>query len=214
MNQATVIRDKIVAHALSRQVKQDAIDKLGDDIVNRRVLAPLCILDIAYGIYQEDIAPLPLKQECKVLRKRIHKLFSEGMFNRKGSIYGALTEDEICFLSDYSDNINNAIKGDLQKLYYALQSKTMDMPTEQRHTLCQILSMETVLLVAQSTLYYDWNCKYPILDHAISSCFRLAQMYRNKCLGNKDADISFTDDDTNFINCVKVIHNHIYQVAI
>lgn len=211
---ASVIRDKILAYALRRAVSKEAIEKYGEETINRRILAPLCIIDIAYGIYQDDIADIQLKQECKVLRKRVFKLFSEGIFNRKGAIYGALTEDEICYLSDYSDKISEAIKGDLQKLYYYLQAKTMDMPTTQRHILCQILIMETVLLVAQSNMHFDWNCKYPILDNAISALFRLAQMYRNKCLGSKDTDLSFTDKDTDFINSVKIIHNKIYSVEL
>lgn len=214
MSQASVIRDKILDYALRRAVSKEAIEKYGEETINRRILAPLCIIDIAYGIYQDEIADLQLKQECKVLRKRVFRLFSEGIFNRKGAIYGALTEDEICYLSDHSDKLNNAIKGDLQKLYYSLQSKTMDMPTEQRHILCHILVMETVLLVAQSNMHFYWNCKYPILDNAISALFRLAQMYRNKCLGNKDTDLSFTDNDDNFINSVKIIHNKIYSVEL
>lgn len=214
MNQATIIRDKILAHALRRKVNQQAIDKHGEEGVNRKMLAPLCIMDIAYGIYQSDIAGIPLKQECKVLRKRVQKLFSEGIFNRRGAIYGALTEDEICYLSDHSDKLNEAIKDVLQTIYYTLQRKCMDMPTYERDIFCKILIMETVLLVAQSCLGVDWECKYPILDNAISSLFRLAQMYRNKCLGNKDADISFADDDQDLINCVKIIHTRIFEVAL
>lgn len=211
---ASVIRDKILAYSLRRAISKEAIEEHGEENINRRILAPLCIIDIAYGIYQEEIAKLPFKQECKVLRKRVFRLFNEGMFNRRGAIYGALTEDEICYLSDYSDRLSDAIKSDLDKLYYSLQAKTMDMPTEQRHILCQILIMETVLLVAQRNMYYDWNCKYPILDNAISALFRLAQMYRNKCLGNKDTDISFTDKDNDFINSVKIIHNKIHSVEL
>lgn len=214
MNQASIIRDKIFAYALRRDVSKEAIEKYGEETINRRILAPLCIIDIAYGIYQDDIADIPLKQECKVLRKRVFRLFNEGIFNRRGAIYGALTEDEICYLSDHSDKLSESIKKDLQNLYYSLQAKAMDMPTEQRHIFCQILVMETVLLVAQSNMYFDWQCKYPILDNAVSALFQLAQMYRHKCLGNKDTDISFTDKDDNFINSVKIIHQKIYQVAV
>ena len=214
MNQASVIRDKILAYALRRAVSKEAIEKYGEETVNRRILAPLCIIDIAYGIYQDEIADLPLKQECKVLRNRVFRLFSEGIFNRKGAIYGALTEDEICYLSDHSDKLNNAIKGDLQKLSYSLQSKTMDMPTEQRDVLCNILVMETVLLIAQSNLHYDWQCSYPILDKAVTSLFRMAQVYRHQVLGNKDTDIEFGDNDEHFINAVKIIHEKIYKVAV
>lgn len=214
MNQASVIRDKILAYALRRAVSKEAIEKYGEETVNRRILAPLCVIDIAYGIYQDEIADLPLKQECKVLRKRVFRLFSEGIFNRRGAIYGALTEDEICYLADHSDKLNNAIKGDLQKLYYSLQAKTMDMPTEQRNVLCNMLVMETILLISQSSIFYDWKCKYPILDSAVSAMFRMAQVYRQQVLGNKDTDLTFGDKDENFVNSVKIINNKIYSVVL
>lgn len=69
MNQASVIRDKILAYALRRKVSQDALDKHGEEIVNRRILTPLCFIDVAYGIWQEHFLNLPVKQEMKPLKK-------------------------------------------------------------------------------------------------------------------------------------------------
>lgn len=214
MNTASTIRDKILAYALRRQVSQKALEEHGEELVNRRILTPLCVIDIAYGIWQEKFVEMPMKQECKLLKKRVQKLFNEGIFNQKGVLYGSLDEDEICYLSDHSDNLNNAIKDALQKLYYSLQRKMMDMPTEQRDACCNMLVMETILLVAQSSLYCDWSCQYPTLDKAIKSMFRMAQVYRQQVLGNKDTDISFTDEDNDFINCVKIINKKIYEVAV
>lgn len=214
MSQASVIRDKILAYALRRKVSQDALNKHGEDVVNRRILTPLCFIDVAYGIWQEQFLNLPVRQEMKLLKKRVQRLFSEGMFSRKGVIYGALNEDEICYLSDISDKLNDVIKGDLQILHYALQEKTMDMPTEQRNVLCNMLVMETILLISQSSIFYDWKCKYPILDSAVSAMFRMAQVYRQQVLGNKDTDLTFGDKDENFVNSVKIINNKIYSVAL
>ena len=214
MNQASVIRDKILMYALKRKVSQDALSKHGEDVVNRRILTPLCFIDVAYGIWQEQFLNLPVKQEMKLLKKRVERLFSEGIFSRKGVIYGALNEDEMCYLSDISDKLNEAIKGDLQILHYTLQEKTMDMPTEQRNVLCNMLVMETILLICQSSIFYDWNCKYPILDSAVSAMFRMAQVYRQQVLGNKDTDLTFGDKDENFVNSVKIINNKIYSVAL
>lgn len=214
MNQASVIRDKILAYALRRKVSQDALNKHGEEVVNRRILTPLCFIDVAYGIWQEQFLNLPVRQEMKLLKKRVQRLFSEGMFSRKGVIYSALNEDEICYLSDISDKLNDVIRGDLQILHYALQEKTMDMPTEQRNVLCNMLVMETILLISQSSIFYDWKCKYPILDSAVSAMFRMAQVYRQQVLGNKDTDLTFGDKDENFVNSVKIINNKIYSVAL
>ena len=214
MNQASVIRDKILAYALRRKVSQDALDKHGEDVVNRRILTPLCFIDVAYGIWQEQFLNLPVRQEMKLLKKRVQRLFSEGMFSRKGVIYGALNEDEMCYLSDISDKLNDVIKWDLQILHYTLQEKTMDMPTYQRNVLCNMLVMETILLISQSSIFYDWKCKYPILDSAVSAMFRMAQVYRQQVLGNKDTDLTFGDKDENFVNSVKTINNKIYSVAL
>lgn len=214
MNQASVIRDKILDYALRRKVSQDALDKHGEEVVNRRILTPLCFIDVAYGIWQEQFLDLPVRQEMKLLKKRVQRLFSEGMFSRKGVIYGALNEDEMCYLSDISDKLNDVIKGDLQILHYTLQEKTMDMPAEQRNVLCNMLVMETILLISQSSIFYDWKCKYPILDSAVSAMFRMAQVYRQQVLGNKDTDLTFGDKDENFVNSVKIINNKIYSVAL
>ena len=214
MNQASVIRDKILAYALRRKVSQDALAKYGEEVVNRRILTPLCFIDVAYGIWQEQFLNLPVRQEMKLLKKRVQRLFSEGMFSRKGVIYGALNENEMCYLSDISDKLNDAIKGDLQILHFTLQSKTMDMPTEQRNVLCNMLVMETILLISQSSLFYDWKCKYPILDSAVSAMFRMAQVYRQQVLGNKDTDLTFGDEDENFVNSVKIINKKIYSIAL
>ena len=214
MNQASVIRDKILMYALKRKVSQDALSKHGEDVVNRRVLTPLCFIDVAYGIWQEQFINLPVKQEMKLLKKRVQRLFSEGMFSRKGVIYGALNEDEMCYLSDISDKLNDEIKGDLQILHYTLQEKTMDMPAEQRNVLCNMLVMETILLISQSSIFYDWKCKYPILDSAVSAMFRMAQVYKQQVLGNKNTDLTFGDKDENFVNSVKIINNKIYSVAL
>ena len=214
MNQASVIRDKILAYALKRKVSQDALSKHGEDVVNRRILTPLCFIDVAYGIWQEQFLNLPVRQEMKLLKKRVQRLFSEGMFSRKGVIYGALNEDEMCYLSDISDKLNDVIKGDLKILHYTLQEKTMDMPAEQRNVLCNMLVMETILLISQSSIFYDWKCKYPILDSAVSAMFRMAQVYRQQVLGNKDTDLTFGDKDENFVNSVRIINNKIYSVAL
>lgn len=214
MNQASVIRDKILAHALRRKVSQDALSKHGEEFVNRRILIPLCFIDVAYSIWQEHFLNLPVKQEMKLLKKRVQRLFSDGMFSRKGVIYRALNEDEICYLSDISDKLSNAIKNDLTILHYTLQSKTMDMPVEYHNVLCNMLIMETILLISQSSLFYDWNCKYPILDSAVSAMFQMAQVYRQQVLGNKDTDLTFGDKDENFVNSVKIINNKIYSIAL
>lgn len=214
MNQASVIRDKILAHALRKKVSQDALNKHGEEFVNRRILIPLCFIDVAYSIWQEHFLNLPVKQEMKLLKKRVQRLFSDGMFSRKGVIYGALNEDEICYLSDISDKLSDAIKSDLTILHYTLQSKTMDMPVEYRNVLCNMLTMETILLISQSSLFYDWNCKYPILDSAVSAMFQMAQVYRQQVLGNKDTDLTFGDKDENFVNSVKIINNKIYSIAL
>lgn len=214
MNQASVIRDKILQYALRRKVSQEALEKHGEEIINRRILTPLCVIDIAYGIWQENFVNLSVKQEMKILKKRVQALFHEGMFSREGVIYKSLTDEEVCYLSDHSDNLNDAIKEDLDRLYYSLQSKSMDMPTQERSIFCNILVMETILLVAQSSLFYDWSCKYPTLDKAVSSLSTMARVYRQQVLGGKNSTLVFNDKDMSFVNGIKIINRKLYEVAV
>lgn len=214
MNQASVIRDKILEHALKRKVSQEALEKHGEETINRRILTPLCVIDIAYGIWQENFVNLSVKQEMKILKKRVQALFHEGMFSRDGVIYKSLTDEEVCYLSDHADNLNDAIKEDLGRLYYSLQSKSMDMPTQERSIFCNILVMETILLVAQSSMFYDWNCKYPTLDKAVSSLSTMARVYRQQVLGGKNSTLVFDDKDMSFVNGIKIINRKLYEVAV
>jgi hypothetical protein len=74
--------------------------------------------------------------------------------------------------------------------------------------------METLLLVTQSSMLCDMNCKYPELDKAVKSAFLMALKYRQQCLGVNDKDIAFTDNDKDFINSIKIIHKKIYNIAV
>jgi hypothetical protein len=214
MNEASTIRKKILQHALKVDVSQKNIDKYGEEVVNRRILTPLCLIGVAYDFWQDKLKNIQFRQECKMHQKKIHALFHNGIFSRNGVMYGALSEDEIYYMSELSDKLADEIKQDMTKLYYTLQAKSMDMQTEQREVFCNILLMETILLVTQSCMLCDWNCKYPALDKAIKSAFLMARMYRQQCLGADDKDIAFTDDDKDFINSVKIIHKKIFDVAV
>lgn len=214
MNEASTIRKKILKHALNVDVSQKKIEEFGEDVINKRILTPLCLIGVAYDFWQDKLKNTPFRQECKMHQNKIHALFHKGIFNRNGVMYAALTEDEIYYMSELSDKLAEEIKQDMTKLYYTLQAKSMDMQTEQREVFCNILLMETILLVTQSCMACDWNCKYPLLDKAIKSAFILAQTYRHQCLGANDKDIAFTDRDKDFINSIKIIHHKIFNVAV
>ena len=48
MNEASTIRKKILQHALKVDVSQKKIEEYGEDVVNRRILTPLCLIGVAY----------------------------------------------------------------------------------------------------------------------------------------------------------------------
>ena len=214
MNQASIIRKKILQHALKVDVSQKKIEEYGEDVVNRRILTPLCLIGVAYDFWQDKLKKIPFRQECKMHQNKIHALFHNGIFSRNGYLYGALNEDEIYYMSELSDKLAEEIGQDMTKLYYTLQAKSMDMQTEQREVFCNILLMETLLLVTQSSMLCDMNCRYPELDKAVKSAFLMAQKYRQQSLGVNDKDIAFTDNDKDFINSIKIIHKKIYNIAV
>lgn len=206
------IRDKILFHAIKQTISQEAIEKYGAEAINRRYLTPLCIMDVAYTIWQDKLDEVEFKHENKALQKRISKLFHEGIFAREGYLYKALTDDEVLFLCNHSEKLLEEAKTDLMKLYYTLQRECMDMKLEQRDILCRILVMETVLVITHRALFTDWESRYFTLDKAISSCGTLAKNYRQQCLGNKNVLMKFESKDLE--NAISIIHKRFYSVPL
>lgn len=65
-----VIRKKILQHALKVDVSQKNIDKYGEEVVNRRILTPLCLIGVAYDFWQDKLKNIQFRQECKMHQKR------------------------------------------------------------------------------------------------------------------------------------------------
>lgn len=103
----------------------------------------------------------------------------------------------------------------------------MDIPTEHRNVICDILEMQTILVVSQSNLYADLNLKYPALDNIISALLLLENKYRQYNLGKQGKESKkkgknnipqnnqeFSKYDINIVNSLKIIIRKIYEVAI
>lgn len=229
MSIASQIKDKILNHGIGEIRAAHTLERfagLNEEQINRIVLIPFCVIDIAYRKWQEKVVNIPEKQELKIIKKRVQNLFEKCLYNTKGCIYGGLNEDEICFMSDYSDKIYNAIQRDLQIHFYALQEKLMDIPTEHRNVICDILEMQTILVISQSNLFSDLNIKYPALDNTISALLLLENKYRQYNLGKQDRESKkkgknnmlqnnqeFSKDDINIVNSLKIIVRKIYEVT-
>ena len=78
-NRATEIRNKIVSGIFFKPNPE-----YEEDVINTRIFSPICIIDVAYGIWQEDILKSNyLQHRNKVMAKDITRLWSEMVYNGK-----------------------------------------------------------------------------------------------------------------------------------
>jgi hypothetical protein len=208
MKRKTELRQKFLT-SIGIKAKEE---KFSEDVINQRILAPLCILDVAYGLWQEKIVPYEFKQEAKQAKNEIAKKFNE-IYSTKGVFYKGFNQDDIYEMSEMSDKMRELIDKDVMLLYYALQKKCMDIDTEAREIFCNILVVETLLLIPQASLKLDWNCQYRALDRIVKCLGSMAKTFRNQQLGSRLDKFLFTENDKDFMTLIRTINRKMYRAV-
>ena len=210
MNKATEIRKKFLK-GISMVVKP--VEGVTEDYLNSRTLLPIATLDVAYGMWQERIAPLQMRHEVKRQFNRVQKMWSTLIFSTQGVFYKELDTDDVYYLSELADKIYDSIKNDIDLLQLSLQKKMMDVPIEDRNIICNILATETIILIVHASVEFDWGCRFKTFENMEKQMHNMADLYLQKTLGKKYRDIRFTDDD-DFIQFIKRINKKIYQIEV
>lgn len=83
------------------------------------ILYPWLISDVAYSLYGEFIKPLQLRQQVKQSQKAWGEAFRELYRN----LFGFLTPDEMCEVTDLMDDMEDAIHNDIVRLRVSVLSQ-------------------------------------------------------------------------------------------
>ena len=135
----TIVRDKFLRMAGVAVTK--VTEKLDEQTINARVLAPVCALDIAYGMFQE-LDPNYFKHNSKKWYNEVRMKF-KAIFGTQGILYRSLTDDETMTLNDYMEKITDECKHDTDILWWQLQSHLMDFPQPDREIATKLVFIIT-----------------------------------------------------------------------
>lgn len=178
--------DKFLA---SKVLKVNGELKIPREQFNSKVLAPICIMDVAYGMLQKVFAK-DHKHEAKQLINRIRKIFSERIYATKGLFYEGLNEDDVMYLSDLSDKQGEQLDETIDKFYWfimdVIKKEQGDKDKFKRaDEYCNIFIASTLVKFTQTKIDLDWKSKSSSIDQLMFSLERLAEVTRAKELNNK-----------------------------
>ena len=188
--------------------------KVSEDEFNSRILAPICLIDVAYGILQDKVfKAYPHKQKCKQLMGEILKIFSTYIYHCKGTLYRALNTDEVYYLSEYSEMQAELIEKDVELLYWQLNDYCHDMQDfKQRDIQCNLMVAVTLLYIVDHLMQIDWLANYGRLKVLTKKIAQFGEEWRRQCLKQKDVRVRI-DDDTPVREFVSAINSKIRLVS-
>lgn len=110
---------------------------------------PMLLMDAMNLLYEEYVAPLPLKHREKQLRTRWHEAYKH-FINQE---FMAFNDDQKCVLCDRMNELEEAIHSEVEMFRVASMNHFMNYDINVRLTLSAILSCN---ILAQSAEYI-WN---------------------------------------------------------
>lgn len=194
-NKATEIRDKIVGG-----IKFTPSSHFPEDVINTRVLSPICVVDIAYGIWQEEVLKSRyLQHKSKVLAKEITRKWSAWVYNEKGAFYHNLNTEDVYVLSEYSDQLKEYMQCELNFLYLAIEKKMTHVAKGYRDLLVAIYVVSVLLNACLSNMELDWRVKHDGVGRVINMVIDLYESVRKVATINGEVPSDTTQGDVRLI---------------
>ena len=203
----TIVRDKFLRMAGVAVTK--VTEKLDEQTINARVLAPVCALDIAYGMFQE-LEPNYFKHNSKKWYNEVRMKF-KAIFGTQGILYRSLTDDETMTLNDYMEKITDECKHDTDILWWQLQSHLMDFPQPDREIATKLVFIITICYYTHDMMILDIGTKFVELEHIYRRTSLIVNDMALRLLDHDSTDINF--EDKMFEQTLTILFNHINQVT-
>lgn len=183
VNRATEIRNKIVSGIYFKPNP-----KYEEDVINTRIFSPICIIDVAYGIWQEDVLKSNyLQHRNKVLAKEISRMWSAMVYNEEGAFYKNLNDDDVYEVSEYADRLKDSLQQELNFLYISIERKIPHVVKGYRDLLTAIYVVSVLLNASLANMELDWCVKHDGVGRVINKVIDLYDDVRKVATVNGDA---------------------------
>lgn len=182
-NRATEIRNKIMSGIFFKPNP-----KYEEDVINTRIFSPICIIDVAYGIWQEDVLKSNyLQHRNKVLAKEITRMWSTMVYNEEGAFYKDLNDDDVYEVSEYADRLKDSLHQELNFLYISIERKIPHVVKGYRDLLTAIYVVSVLLNASLANMELDWHVKHDGVGRVINKVIDLYDNVRKVATVKGDA---------------------------
>lgn len=197
LNKATVIRNKFCKNIYGGVPKE--CDEVNEDVINTHMLSPYCLMDVAYGMWQELIKVAEFNKENKVYLDEIKLMWSNDIYGKNNAFFKGLTDNDIYELSEYSDKLANHLKKNIKCLYNNIYSSLGFMKDKHRIVYTNFWVIDTLLNISISKFDEDWSITFEglkILSDKISKLGSayLYQYYENEKITFKESIYKILED--------------------
>lgn len=208
INKATIIRNKFFTALYGNKPNESSKEK--EDAINTNILSAYCIMDVAYGIWQELIKKVQFTNECEDIVNEIKLIWSNDIYSKKNVFYKDLTDNEIYELSEYSDKLAKHIQRDIRCLYNNAYSIVGFLEERERDAYSQLFVISLILTVSMCKFKEDWKLTFIPLEHLYNKITMLTDAYIAQ--HNENAVIQFKESIYKVIdNIYKKINNIRYE---
>jgi len=120
-------------------LKSKGLKRMGGNDGDASPILPLIMMDMAYQLYREHIAPIECKQEMKQLKNRWKMNYSA--FNK--DFFRVFNADETDFIVDMMDEFDEFIKKDLTIAFWQFTNVMKDEPIDRQKVLsaCMLINI-------------------------------------------------------------------------
>lgn len=197
MNKATVIRNKFCKNIYGGTPKE--CDEANEDVINTHMLSPYCLMDVAYGMWQDLVKIAEFDEENVNDLNEIKLMWSNDIYGLGNTFFRGLSDNDIYELSEYSDKLERHLRKDIKCLYNNIYSSLNFMQDEHRNIYTIFWVIDALLNVSISRFKNDWNITFKSLEllndkiAQLSSAY-LYQYYKDKKIGFKDSLYKILED--------------------
>lgn len=186
----TVVRNKFLLKA-GIDIRHVRLD-IDEQVLNARVLTPLCAIDMAYGAFQsldKSFFKHSAKKCYNDIKAKFHTIFS-----RNGILYSGLEDEELMSVIDYMEKIDACVKKDMDILKWQIHGHLMDLPMKERNITATIILMMTICCYSHDMLARDLHTDFIELEYISKKASNAVDFILRDLFGKNAPVINFTDE--------------------
>ena len=166
------IRDKIMKSYNPSAVILQESESVFQDMVKAFV-----ILDIADEIVRNiDESQWKCSPKARLFKQVVSSIHSAMI-----QPYSRMTDDEVMLVHDYAEIFYDKWKSNIDKLFYAIQRPLMDVDTERRSLLCNLLLVSVICEISRQMYWSILKVNIRAIDNASYYSDNLVKMIYKDC---------------------------------